>query len=335
MLTRTVIILSTTLVVALLTAGATAVRAVNRLWLRSWIERDEDEDSDSSLRFVEHPKRLLLTAGTGVALVVFLAGAGLALLNSGDPWALLRDAVVLALVVLTFGQLLPRAVARRWAPRLVPVFVPMLRAIAVVLTPVRLAARRIARFIARRFAPQSTARADASDATREGLEELLQDGTLDGLDASEEIAIISGVVQLSGKIAADIMTARGSIFALDESLPQHEMARRIAESGFSRVPVYRGSLDHPVGMLHAFDVFVVAGQGRPTLRPIAEADSLKPAGDLLYDMLRARRQMAIVRGADSGVVGLITLEDLLEELVGEIRDEHDEPASSRDNGDAR
>ena len=335
MLTRTVIILSTTLVVALLTAGATAVRAVNRLWLRSWIERDEDEDSESSLRFVEHPKRLLLTAGTGVALVVFLAGAGLALLNSGDPWGLLRDAVVLALVVLTFGQLLPRAVARRWAPRLVPVFVPMLRAIAIVLTPVRLAARRIARLIARRFAPHSTARADASDATREGLEELLQDGTLDGLDASEEIAIISGVVQLSGKKAVDIMTARGNIFALDESLPQDEMARRIAESGFSRVPVYRGSLDHPVGMLHAFDVFVVAGQGRPTLRPIAEADSLKPAGDLLYDMLRARRQMAIVRGADSGVVGLITLEDLLEELVGEIRDEHDEPASSRDSGDAR
>lgn len=326
MLTRTIIILSTTLVVALLTAGATAVRAVNRLWLRSWIEQDEDEDSVSSLRFVEHPKRLLLTAGTGVALVVFLAGAGLALLDSGDSWALLRDAVVLALVVLTFGQLLPRAVARRWAPRLVPVFVPMLRAIAVVLTPVRLAARRIARVIARRFAPQSTARADATDASREGLEELLQDGTLDGLDASEEIAIISGVVQLSGKTAADIMSKRSDIFALDESLPQDEMARRIAESGFSRVPVYRGSLDHPVGMLHAFDVFVVAGQGRPTLRPIAEADAHKPAGDLLYDMLRARRQMAIVRGAEGGVVGLITLEDLLEELVGEIRDEHDEPA---------
>lgn len=350
MLTRTVIILSTTLVVALLTAGATAVRAVNRLWLRSWIERDEDEDSVNSLRFVEHPKRLLLTAGTGVALVVFLAGAGLALLNSGDSWALLRDAVILALIVLTFGQLLPRAVARRWAPRLVPVFVPMLRAIAIVLTPIRIAARRIARFIARRFAPQSTARADASDATREGLEELLQDGTLDGLDASEEIAIISGVVQLSGKTAADIMSPRSGIFALDESLPQDEMARRIAESGFSRVPVYRGSLDHPVGMLHAFDVFVVAGQGRPTLRPIAEADALKPAGDLLYDMLRARRQMAIVRGAEGGVVGLITLEDLLEELVGEIRDEHDEPASpdaspdaatglpksaSRESGDAR
>ncbi len=334
MLTRITILLSATLVVALLTAGATAVRAVNRLWLRSWIERDDDEQDSTVLRFVEHPKRLLLTAGTAVALVVFMAGAGLALLNVGEPTWLLRDGTILALMVLTLGQLLPRAVARRWAPKLVPIFVPVLRGVAVVLTPVRIAARRIARLIAQRFAPQSAARRDASDASPEGLQELLQDGTLEGLNASEEIAIISGVVQLSAKSAGDIMTPRKDLFALDESLPHDEMSRRIAESGFSRVPVYRGSVDHPVGMLHAFDVFVVAGQARPTLRPISETTTAKPAGDLLYEMLRARRQMAIIRDAQGSVAGLITLEDLLEELVGEIRDEHDEP-SSRTGGDAR
>ncbi len=331
---RFMIMFSTTLVVALLTAGATSVRAVNRLWLRSWIERDDEEDAEPAQRFVEHPKRLLLSAGTGVALVVFLAGAGIALVNVGQPWDLARDGGLLALFVLTFGQLLPRAIARRWAPRLVPVFVPMLRAVAAALTPVRLIAKRIARLIARRVAPKTTARVEASDASREGLEELLQDGTLEGLDASEEIAIISGVVQLSGKTAADVMTPRADVFALDESLPVDEMAQRIAAAAFSRVPVYRGSLDHPVGMLHAFDVFVVAGQGRPALRPISEATVQKPAGDLLYEMLRARRQLAIVRALDGTVAGLITLEDLLEELVGEIRDEHDEPAT-RAAGDAR
>lgn len=335
MLTRVMIILCTTVVVALLTSGATAVRAVNRLWLRSWIERDDEEEAEPTQRFVEQPKRLLLTAGTAVALVVFLAGAGLGLLNIGHPWVLLRDAVILAVLVLAFGQLLPRAVARRWAPQLVPVFVPMLRGVAMALTPVRVLAKRLARLIARRVAPQTSARNDATDASpREGLEELLQDGTLEGLDASEEIAIISGVVQLSGKTAADIMTPRAEVFALDEALPEDEMARRIAAAGFSRVPVYRGSIDQPVGMLHAFDVFVVAGQGRPLLRPIAEAASNKPAGDLLYEMLRARRQLAIVRAPDGAVAGLVTLEDLLEELVGEIRDEHDEPAS-RSAGESR
>lgn len=325
-MTRALIFVGVTLCVALLTAGATAVRAVNRLWLRSWIERDEDEDPEPTQRFVEQPHRLLLSAGTGVAMVVFLAGAGLALLNRGAPWLLARDATVLALLVLTFGQLLPRTVARRWAPRFVPIFVPMLRAVAAALSPVRLTARRLARLVARWLAPATVARRDATYAAHEGLEELLQDGTLDGLNANEEIAIISGVMRLSGKTAGDIMTPRTEIFALDESLPDAELSRQIAHSKFSRVPLYRGTLDNPVGMLHAFDVFVVSGAGRPLLRPISEFSVSTVAGDLLYAMLRARRQMAIVRSVDGRVAGLVTLEDLLEELVGEIRDEHDEKA---------
>lgn len=325
-MTRLLIMGSATLVVALLTAGATAVRSVNRLWLRSWIERDDDATLEPVQRFVERPKRLLMTAGTGVALAVFLAGAALAVLNRGNGQRLAVDGVLLAGLILTFGQLLPRAIARRWAARVVPVFVPVLNTLAVVLAPFRQAARYAALAVARTVAPKSTALAEASEASSEGIEELLQDGTLDGLDASEELAIISGVVQLSGKTAGDVMTARNDIFALEESLPTDELARRIAQSAFSRVPVYRGTLDHPVGMLHAFDVFVESGQTRPALRPIAEAETSQPAGELLYALLRARRQLAIVRATDGTVAGLVTLEDLLEELVGEIRDEHDEPA---------
>lgn len=325
-MTRLLIMGSATLVVALLTAGATAVRSVNRLWLRSWIERDDDANLEPVQRFVERPKRLLMTAGTGVALAVFLAGAGLALLNRGDAQRLVLDAILLAVLILTLGQLLPRAIARRWAAALVPLFVPVLSSLAVVLAPFRQVARYAALALARTVAPKSTAIAEASEASSEGIEELLQDVTLDGLDASEELAIISGVVQLSGKTAADVMTTRGDIFALEESLPTDELARRIAQSAFSRVPVYRSTIDHPVGMLHAFDVFVESGQTRPALRPIAEAPTTQPAGELLYDLLRARRQLAIVRATDGTVAGLVTLEDLLEELVGEIRDEHDEPA---------
>jgi putative hemolysin len=331
--TRLFIMGSATAVVGLLTAGSTAVRSVNRLWLRSWIERDDDASVEPVQRFVERPKRLLMTAGTGVALTVFLAGAGLALLNRGNVQRLAIDAVLLAVLIMTLGQLLPRAIARRWAATLLPFLVPLLSSLAVVLAPFRQVARYAALALARAVAPRSTELAEATEASSEGIEELLQDGTLDGLDASEELAIISGVVQLSGKTAAEVMTMRSEIFALDESLPADEMARRIAQSAFSRVPVYRGTLDQPVGMLHAFDVFVGSGQTRPALRPIAEASATQPAGELLYALLRARRQLAIVRAADGTVAGLVTLEDLLEELVGEIRDEHDEPAA-RGAGDA-
>jgi CBS domain containing-hemolysin-like protein len=91
--------------------------------------------------------------------------------------------------------------------------------------------------------------------------------------------------------------------------------------------MYRGTLDEIIGMIHVFDVFKLAGERMPVLRPVTKASPSKPANELLFELLRARRQLAIVYDAHATVVGLVTLEDLLEELVGEIRDEHDEPSA--------
>ena len=100
----------------------------------------------------------------------------------------------------------------------------------------------------------------------------------------------------------------------------------MATSAFSRVPVFDGSLDRIVGMIHAFDVLKLRGERIPELRPVATALLTTPCSDLLFRMLRSRTHLAIVQDADRRTVGLVTLEDLLEELVGDIRDEHDEPA---------
>ena len=89
---------------------------------------------------------------------------------------------------------------------------------------------------------------------------------------------------------------------------------------------HRDSLDNIVGMIHVFDVFKVAGERMPALRPVTKTTPTKRANELLFELLRARRQIALVYDEQSTVVGLVTLEDLLEELVGEIRDEHDEPS---------
>jgi CBS domain containing-hemolysin-like protein len=159
---------------------------------------------------------------------------------------------------------------------------------------------------------------------REGLEDLLRDGAFEGMGSAEEMAIISGVMQFGDKTVADVMTAKSEIFALDAALSAREIAERLAQSGYSRVPIFRESLDNVVGMIHVFDVFKSAGERMPALRPVTKTTPEKPANELLFELLRARRQLAIVYD-QSRVVGLVTLEDLLEELVGEIRDEHDEP----------
>ena len=138
------------------------------------------------------------------------------------------------------------------------------------------------------------------------------------------MAIISGVMQFGEKSVKDVMTPRADIFALDADEPARSVAERLAASGYSRVPLYRESLDNIVGMIHVFDVFKVAGERMPPLRPVTRTVPSKAANELLFELLRARRQLAIVTDDSARVVGLVTLEDLLEELVGDIRDEHDE-----------
>ena len=104
------------------------------------------------------------------------------------------------------------------------------------------------------------------------------------------------------------------------------LARLIAQAGYSRVPVYRGSIDEIAGMVHVFDVLKTRGEGAPELRPVMHAPSSKRCNELLFEMLRERQHLGIVLDEYGGTAGLVTLEDLLEELVGDIRDEHDEPA---------
>ena len=223
-------------------------------------------------------------------------------------------------MLIGLGQLVPRAIGRRWAPQLVPSFVPALRVVDTLVAPFLQLGRTVAGWLVR-----PVIRAPEVEA-REGIENLLRDGALEGIGATEEMAIISGVVQFGDKTARDVMTPRSELFALDETLTPMDTARRLAQAAYSRVPIYRGTPDNVVGMIHAFDVLRVAGERMPSLRPVAFATEEKPASELLFEMLRARRHLAIVRNSQGLIAGIVTLEDLLEELVGDIRDEHDEPA---------
>lgn len=316
---RVLVMLVAVLIVAVLTVGATAVRAVSRLWLRHWVER-QGAALGSMARHLERPTRLVHAAGTGATLVVFATGALLTGLDEGGAWTLTRDAVIFALLLIGVGQLIPRAIGRRWAPQLVPIMVPLLRVVDSLVSPFLTLGRVVAGWVV------PPTQRDPEVEAREGLEDLLRDGALQDLGATEEMAIISGVVQFGDKTARDVMTPRADVFALDESLAPLEIARRLAQAAYSRVPIYRGSIDEIVGMIHAFDVLRVAGERMPPLRPVAFAAEDKPATELLFEMLRARRHLAVVRDNPGQLAGIVTLEDLLEELVGDIRDEHDEPA---------
>jgi putative hemolysin len=176
-------------------------------------------------------------------------------------------------------------------------------------------------------APSPTA-VEPDPQRRDALHELLEEGVLEGVGEPDEIAIITGVVEFADKTVRDVMTPRSAIFAVDGSLPVMDVARRIAVSGYSRVPVFRGSLDSLVGLVNAFDLLKPGSEAELPLRPVVYTVANRKCNELLAEMMRRRQHLMIVPDESGRVVGLVTLEDLLEELVGDIRDEHDEPDST-------
>ncbi|MGH7718709.1 MAG: hemolysin family protein, partial [Gemmatimonadaceae bacterium] len=201
-----------------------------------------------------------------------------------------------------------------------PVLVPPLRAVSWAMAPLLRAGRAVAAALDRRGRIEH-------EVTPDEIADLLREGELEGIGEPQEIEIITGIVMFGEKVVLDVMTPRTEVYAVDESMDPREMARAIAASGYSRVPVMRGSLDEIVGVVHVFDVLAAGGERMPALRQVAHTPGSKPCSEMLFDMLRGQRHLAVVLDEFGGTAGIVTLEDVLEELVGEINDEHDEPAA--------
>lgn len=312
-MTTGMLIVLMALLVGCLTAAATAVRSTSRIWLRHWV--DQTLSGATSELHLDRPKRWLSAAGIGIAALVFATGAVIGLGYSWPDTALPFMAAILLLM--TVGQLIPRAFARRWAAPLATLLLPMLRALAWSCTPLFSLARLLTR--------SGSAIAPAPAGDHDSLDELLREGELEGVGEASESAIISGVVEFGAKLASEVMTRRQDIVAVGRSTPAAEITRMISQSNYSRLPVYDGDLDHVVGLVHSFDALANPEWPVESLRRVAHTRDSTPCPDLMRRMLREHVHLAIIQGEADETVGLVTLEDLLEELVGDIRDEHDEP----------
>jgi len=309
------------LAVAAMTAAATAVRSVSRIWLRHWAEHQlAGEGSDGAAPALGRPRDLLRAAGTGIASVVFALGALIGLRE--DRSALLQHLLVAVFLLLVVGQLLPRAIARRWATAFVPAFTPLLRVAHALFGPILAFASRLLRPWVRK-SPELAAAEQA-----DSLEDLLREAEMEGIGEPAESEIISGVVEFGEKRVRDVMTPRARVMTVSNAMEPSEVAQAISQAGYTRVPVL-GSSDRDVrGLVHAFDVLEHPEAPLATVRATAEATPDERCGAVMRRMLRDHRHLAIVRSGDGGLAGIVTLEDLVEELVGEIRDEHDDPTGS-------
>ena len=149
--------------------------------------------------------------------------------------------------------------------------------------------------------------------------------------APQERVLLGNILKIHDRTAADVMVPRVDVVAIDSEAPFDELVKRLVESGHSRLPVYRESLDDVIGYVHVKDVLAPVSEHRPArlarlLRKVLFVAPSLPIVDLLVQMRQARTHLAMVVDEFGGIDGLVTIEDLIEEIVGEIEDEHDTDA---------
>ncbi|HUT74231.1 MAG TPA: hemolysin family protein [Armatimonadota bacterium] len=265
---------------------------------------------------------ILVTSSLVTALTIQLWGVG---------WVPVSSVVTLALVI-TCCEIAPKSYSAHQADR---VALRVARAVALlhrVLRPAASVLNRIAQFLMARVLirllgggshPREHAFSD------DEIKRLVTAGERGGEVQEEEAELIHGVIEFADKVAREVMVPRTDMVCLPQEASPAEAVLVIAQHGHSRIPVYDGDLDHISGIVYAKDLLARLQQGRPApslaavARPVHCVPENKKLADLLREMQLRRVHMAIVIDEYGGTAGLVTVEDLLEEIVGEIVDEYD------------
>jgi magnesium and cobalt exporter, CNNM family len=264
-----------------------------------------------------------------VSLQVFLAGTGIPVLStSAEAIALIIVTLLLSLFTIIFGELVPKSLAlthaEAFALRLSGFIVLMLRVLGPLVHVLTAITTSVARMLGAGEASQGVM-------STEELKILVERGGEQGILEAEEEQMIHAVIELGDQRIHEVMVPRIAMISLPSTASYEEAIDLVVDEGHSRVPVYEATVDEIVGILYAKDLlpFLKATAGeRPTLRSILRTPVFVPESmsvdDLLHEFQRRKVHIAIVLDEYGGTAGLVTIEDLLEEIVGEIQDEYDE-----------
>ena len=286
-------------------------------------------------RKIDEPIAAILTLNT----IAHTAGAALAGVIAGNVWegnelavGIFTTGLILAILVLS--EIIPKTIGATFWKQLARPTAHLLRVLVVLTKPVLVPLGYLSRWIA----PRRSGHATVSRAEIEVMAEL---GRRAGAIDEDEFHVMSNVMQLDEIAVSEVMTPRIDIVAVPAGATVAEAMDVMLDRGKLRLPVYEDSLDRIVGILLARDLWRAARDGdqdiRGIVRPAPFAPASKAVVELIQEMRASRNKMVIVVDEYGGTAGLVTLEDLIEEIVGEFHDEHetDEPAEFREMADGR
>jgi len=311
-------------------AAEMAFIAANRLRLRHMAE----EGSKIAARYLEafsRPERILSTAMMGVTISHIVASSitTVVLLPKFGGWAWLVATAVITPLMLVFGEIIPKAFAREWATSLILRLFRPLRWASALLVPFVFTANLIVSSVLRLFGgPRADTRHFVS---REELKALLAMEPGEAEVTTQEAEMIDKIFDLGDTTVREIMVPLVEVAMLPETATTDDAIALVQRRGFSRIPIYRQRETNIVGVVGAMDILARGGEvARLTdlMRPPVYVPETKRIDDLLREMQRARNHMAVVVDEYGGSTGVVTLEDILEEIVGEIHDEHDRAPAS-------
>jgi CBS domain containing-hemolysin-like protein len=244
----------------------------------------------------------------------------------------------IALVVITychvvFGELAPRAAALNHPEQFARWLAPPLLVFAWIVTPFTTVLNKSAHVVLRLFGQRAELQEEAVHSPEE-LRMLVEQSSESGELAEQDADLIEGVFEFSEKTARDVMTPRTEIVAVPFEATLDEVTTIVVDSGFSRFPVYDESIDNVVGLLLAKDLIQMLRRPpelfslKDITRPVHFVPGSREVEQVLSDFKRLKEHMAVVLDEYGGTAGLVTMEDLLEEIVGEILDEYDEPEAA-------
>jgi putative hemolysin len=285
---------------------------------------------------VEHASDLIFVTAVGrlISNILILIGV-LQLLNFTEYQLgvkYLLAVLITALIHLFFSVAIPHAISRHVAEPMIAIFIRFLHGMRLACWPVTAVMHGVDRLVSHAAitsAPQEPEQIE-EDIENEILS-AVEEGEKEGVVDEEERQMIESVIAFHDTQVGQIMTPRPEIFALEVGATLETVKAKIAESGHSRIPVYQGKIDQIVGILHARDLLKRLGEPpdkfktRDCLRPAFFVPETKPLRDLLHDFRLQKVHIAIVSDEYGGTAGLVTIEDIFEELVGDVSDEH-EPA---------
>ena len=321
-----IIIVVCVLLSAYFSATETAFSTFNRIRVKNMAEKG-NKKAALALRLADNYDSLISAILIGNNIVNILASAMATLLFAkliaNQDLAATVSTAVLTIVILVFGEISPKTIAKYNPERFVLFSAPIINFVRVLLFPFIIIFNGWQKLLAKLFKKN-----EDQGMTEEELISIIEEAEEEGDIDKEESDLIKSAIEFGDLEVGDIFTPRIDITALPVGADKETVAKTFSESGYSRLPVYDGDIDNVVGILYYKDFYTVAYKTNVALeeiiKPVIYVAKTQPVNELMKDLQEKQLHMAVVTDEFGSTAGIVTLEDILEEIVGEIWDEHDE-----------